>query len=345
MKKKNFDTIIITIIVAFLILIRFFLQTDKIESFSLIFISILFEALPFILLGSIISSIISVFVSSETLHRIIPNNKYLGVLIMSFTGLIFPLCECSIVPITKKLIDKKLPKSMAIAFMLSVPVANPIVFMSTYYAFQSFYIPILRMLIGIFSGFIIAITLEALTKKEPITSNLSTHQSNCLCKNPLHEHNHDTVHEHSHENQSCQHSHHKCDSKLMLILEHSVGEFFSMGKYLIFGAFISALLQTVVPSQSLLKYGQNSFFSVLAMMLLAFTLSVCSEADAFVAKSFTNLFKNGSLLSFLTFGPMLDIKNTIMIFGSFGRKFALKLIIIISLYHLLLGFILNLIGV
>lgn len=80
------------------------------------------------------------------------------------------------------------------------------------------------------------------------------------------------------------------------------------------------------------------------MMILAFALSICSEADAFIAKTFRNTFSNVTILSFLTFGLMLDIKNTFMIFGNFGRKFATKLSLIINCYHILLVYLLNSMG-
>lgn len=341
MKKRNFDIFIVIFIIVASLFVKLNYDTVKVESFTLIFLSVLLEAMPFILIGSIVSSIISVYVTTDMINKIIPKNKYLGIFLMSIVGFVFPLCECSIVPITKGLMEKKLPKSMAIAFMLSVPVVNPIVFVSTYIAFQNLYMPVMRLVIGVISGFIIGSLVEIFTKNDEIVIK---DVISCSCGHD-HHHHHDQIAENS-----CNHHHHPdgkdCNnSPVIEVIQHSVGEFFNMGKYLIFGAFVSALIQSFFPSRTLLAYGQSRISSVLIMMLLAFILSVCSEADAFVAKSFTNLFTNGSILSFLTYGPMVDIKNTFMIFGNFGKKFAIKLITIITAYHIILGVILNLLGV
>jgi len=109
------------------------------------------------------------------------------------------------------------------------------------------------------------------------------------------------------------------------VLGHASDEFFDMGKYLILGAMITAAIQTVVSRESLMSIGQGDFQSHLFMMGLAFVLSLCSTSDAFVASSFATTFSAGSLLTFLVFGPMLDIKSMLMLLSAFKTKFVLKL--------------------
>jgi len=107
------------------------------------------------------------------------------------------------------------------------------------------------------------------------------------------------------------------------VLGHASDEFFDMGKYLIFGAMLTALIQTLVARESLVAIGQGEFSSHLFMMGLAYVLSLCSTSDAFVASSFTTTFSTGSLLTFLVFGPMLDIKGTLMLLSAFRARFVL----------------------
>lgn len=336
MKNKKFSEIFkLFIIILIILILKFTVSNEKLQSFSLIFVSILFEAMPFILIGSIISSLISVFVDSKLITKITPHNDIIGIIMMSLIGIIFPLCECSIVPITKQLINKKLPKSMAIAFMLSVPVVNPIVFFSTFYAFQDIKMAILRMSIGIISGIIIGILVHIFIKEKDITKDSC--DLSCSCHQ-----NHQSLNDYDHCH--LEDSHHD-DSKLITIIKHTISEFISMGKYVILGSFISALIQVALPAKTLLNLGQTPFISVIAMMALAYILSICSEADAFIAKGFMASFSKGSILSFLTFGPMLDLKNTLMIFAAFKKSIALKICAIIVIYHLTLGQILNFIGV
>jgi uncharacterized membrane protein YraQ (UPF0718 family) len=115
---------------------------------------------------------------------------------------------------------------------------------------------------------------------------------------------------------------------LKATLYHASDEFFDMGKYLIIGALIASLFQTFLDRNVLLSMGSNEFTSPLVMMGFAFILSLCSEADAFVAASFGSTFAPGALLAFLVYGPMLDLKNTIMLFAYFRLKFVLSFILV-----------------
>lgn len=106
------------------------------------------------------------------------------------------------------------------------------------------------------------------------------------------------------------------------MLKHSIDEFFDMGKYLILGAFFAAFVQTYVAAQSLLQAGEGWVSSTLVMMGLAYVLSLCSEADAFIGTSFRHLFPTSSILTFLIYDPMIDLKNTFMLISFFNVKSA-----------------------
>jgi uncharacterized membrane protein YraQ (UPF0718 family) len=122
-------------------------------------------------------------------------------------------------------------------------------------------------------------------------------------------------------------------------LTHSIDEFFDMGKYLVIGAFIAASVQTYMPPKALLETGNGPASSLLVMMGLAYILSLCSEADAFIGASFSSIFPYTSILGFLIFGPMMDLKNTIMMLSVFRMRFVmivLALIISMVFFTLLL---------
>jgi uncharacterized membrane protein YraQ (UPF0718 family) len=262
-----------------------------------IFISILIEALPFILLGVLISGIIQIFVTEEMMARIIPKNKIFAVFSAAFIGAIFPACECGIVPITRRLMAKGVPLYAAIPFMLTGPVINPIVLFSTYIAFGNNWDMVLyRGGIALLVALIVGGLLSIQFKDSQLKNDVADH-----------------VHRKS------------LKGKFIGMLKHSIDELFSVGKFLILGAFVAALIQTTVKTSTLLDIGQGPLSSNLVMMGLAYVLSLCSEADAFVAASFRSTFSTGSLVAFLVFGPMLDIKNTLMLLGTFKAKFVLYL--------------------
>ncbi|WP_413286889.1 permease [Bacillus mojavensis] len=266
-----------------------------------IFISILIEAIPFILIGVILSGIIQMFVSEEMIARIMPKNRFLAVLFGALAGILFPACECGIIPITRRLLLKGVPLHAGVAFMLTAPIINPIVLFSTYIAFGNrwsvvFYRGGLALAVSVIIGIILSYQFK----------------DNQLLKPDEAGHHH--------------HHHHTLLQKLGGTLRHAIDEFFSVGKYLMIGAFIAAAMQTYVKTSTLLAIGQNDVSSSLVMMGLAFVLSLCSEVDAFIASSFSSTFSLGSLIAFLVFGAMVDIKNLLMMLAAFKKRFVFLLI-------------------
>ncbi|MGG0410219.1 permease [Peribacillus simplex] len=280
-----------------------------------IFISILIESLPFILLGVLISGIIQMFVSEEMIAKIIPKNPILSVLSAIGAGVFFLACECGIVPITRRLIAKGVPLSAAIAFMLSAPILNPIVLFSTYIAFGNSWIMVFYRG-GI--AFVVVLIIACILSFQFKTNQLKQEHI-----------------EHIH--------HHKLTikDKITGMFKHSIEEFFSVGKYLIIGALLAAAIQTFLKTSLLLEIGQGKLSGNAVMMALSYVMSLCSQADAFVASSFRSTFSPSSLVAFLVFGAMFDIKNTIMLLGTFKTKFVLCLMayIFISVLGLTLLFI------
>lgn len=283
----------------FIDMMKTFLQLNT------IFISILIESLPFVVLGVFISGIIQMFVTEEMVEKWVPKNKALAVIYSTLIGALFPACECGIVPITRRLVAKGVPLYAAIPFMLTGPVINPIVLFSTYIAFGSswtmvLYRSIFACIIAIIIGFIISVQFKdnQLRKEETIHTVLPK----------------------------------SWKEKWIGTLQHTIDEFFTTGKYLIIGAFFASAMQTFVKTPTLLAVGQGSVSSILVMMALAFVLSLCSEADAFIAASFQNTFSFGALAAFLVYGPMLDIKNTLMLLQSFKTRFVLVLIMYITIF-------------
>src|SRR5579875_89612 len=134
-----------------------------------IFLSIILEAIPFILLGVFVSAIIQLFVSEKFIQRVLPRNVYLAVIPAALLGIIFPICECAIIPVVRRLIKKGMPSHVAIVFMLSAPILNPVVYASTYYAFKSTpYIANARMFVGFISSIIIGFIIYRRFKGENI---------------------------------------------------------------------------------------------------------------------------------------------------------------------------------
>lgn len=267
-------------------------------------ISIVLEAMPFLLLGVAVSSLIQVFVPESWVRRVIPRNPVLGVVAACLLGIVFPVCECGLIPIVRRLIAKGMPLYAGVAFIVTGPIVNPVVYAATFAAFRTRpEIAYARMGLAVAVGLAIGLLVYFFIKRNPL-------------KNAAAEGTAEHRHEHGHRTPGGR-------GRLEEATKHAGDEFFEMGKYLILGSLITACIQAFVPRQELLGIGQGEFGSHLFMMGFAYILSLCSTSDAFVASSFVGTFSAGSLLAFLVFGPMIDFKGTLMMLAVFKARFVL----------------------
>jgi uncharacterized protein len=274
--------------------------------------AIFLEAAPFLLLGSLISGILEIYVEESLLARLVPRGRFGGVLFGLFAGLFLPTCECGIVPIVRRLLSKGVPASTAITYMLAAPVINPIVMLSTYVAFKGdLWMLGGRILFVVIPATVLGWLLGDITPGQLLRESAPQGCSHHCC-------------------------HHSADaaptqvSKLLSVFAHTAHEFMDMGKYLLFGAVVTALFKTYVPVGMVSYFQGNVALSVLFMMLLAIFLSVCSEADAFVAVSFS-AFPKVAQLAFIGIGPMVDLKLIAMFGAVFKRRVVLDLILVPTL--------------
>ncbi|EMF0260688.1 permease [Enterococcus hirae] len=296
---------------------------NSVLQMSTIFLSIVIEALPFVLLGCLISGALQVFLTPERVKRWLPDNRFLSILTGSVLGFFFPSCECGIVPIVHQFVKKGVPVHTAFAFMLTAPIINPIVIFSTFIAFgNSWEMAGWRMVGSFVVALIIGIWLAYFQKE----SVLKTKIQQTIDHNHHHDHTHGT---NEHEEvkigrikQLSQQTGH--------VLTHSIDEFFDTGRYLIVGGLIAASMQTYLPTRVMLTLGSTKLLAIIIMLLLAFTMSLCSEADAFIGSSLLSLFGTAPVVAFLVFGPMVDIKNLLMMKRYFNGRFILMLIGLIA---------------
>ncbi|HAJ78988.1 MAG TPA: hypothetical protein DCO75_04390 [Fibrobacteres bacterium] len=344
-------------------------MNTTINDLTVLFLSILLEALPFVMLGSIIASVISLFVSDKLLYRFIPKNRAGGLIAASLMGLIFPVCDCTVVPIMRRLIRKGLPSSLAVTFMCAVPIINPAVILSTAWAFTNLpHIIWLRLLVGmsvaIATGFAIGkLTREAnplLNEKDLLTT---PEHKGCSCANhecapDVHE---CTCSHESHDagrregcacgNAGHQHGRYvtesrwaKVSDKIHRFISHTAGEFIDSSALIVIGAFLSSVIQIWAPRTIMYPVAASPTASVGVMMGFTYLISLCSNADAFVAKSFCGIFTTGSVVAFLTFGQMIDLKNTVMLLGFFKKRFIIITIITVAILCFSWGVIINILG-
>ena len=300
---------------------------DLAQTYVTTFVGLFIEAAPFLLLGSITAGLITVFVTPDDMARVIPRNKYLATAMGALIGMIFPVCECGVVPVVRRLYQKGLPTSVGIAFILGAPVLNPVVIASTYAAFGLSTIFWARIgftfLVALGVGLVFTVQPDLLKVVRPTTLM------------PVMGGSSDMIPAGSIKIETFA-------TRLQRSFGVAADEFFDMGRYLVIGSLIATTLQTLIPQQVLVSIGNSPVTSVIALCALAFVLSVCSTVDAFIALSFVNTFTSGSIIAFLVFGPMVDIKSTLMFLGVFRRKVVVYLFVLPLLAAILIGLVINL---
>ncbi|RAM48656.1 MAG: permease [Hapalosiphonaceae cyanobacterium JJU2] len=311
---------------------------NKLNNGFTLFLSLLVEAMPFLLLGVFLSSLLLFFIDERKLVEKMPRNPLLGALVGSMVGFLFPVCECGNVPVARRLLMQGVPTSVAIGFLLAAPTINPIVIWATWTAFRDQ--PEIVVLRVVFSLLIATIIGFVFSFQKDLTPIVQPAIARYLKFNPPPTPNTKRRLKVSQVQQqanvptllqsgtfllgtgqttrletaasatttsSIQSK--PLKAKLQLVLENTVQELRELGAVLVIGSAIAAAIQVLAPRELILSLGSGPISSITTMLLLATVVSICSTVDSFFALSFASVFTSGSLLAFLVFGPMVDLKG------------------------------------
>ncbi len=328
------------------------------QDFALAFLSILFEGAPFILLGTLISGFIDIYLPPGTMERFLPKNKTLAVITSGLMGAIFPVCECAVVPVIRRLVRKGLPVSCGLTYMLAAPIVNPITALSTWKAFQG-QGPALMTSSRLLLGFLLAMAVGLVVARmrmrsvlrDKLVAELERESPEVAAeladpkveptgfedhREDIAVHGHDHEHEHEHDHSCCghdhghEHHHHgpAGGNRLIAAFRSAMKDFVDVGVYFTIGVAITALFNTgIAPGAEWLDtLAENPIAAPAALMTLAFILSLCSTSDAFIAATLDK-FSWGAKLAFLTYGPMMDVKLIFLYQTVLKRRFIVSLAI------------------
>lgn len=324
-----------------------------------LFLSLLVEAVPFLLLGVGLSSLLAVFVDERRLIAWMPRHPILAALSGSLFGCLFPVCECGNVPVARRLLMQGAPTALAIGFLIAAPTVNPIVFWATWVAFRDYPSMVMwRIVLTILIAVVIACVFSvqkdlrpflqptiARYLAEPSSASLTDKPPYLLQKGSFLLQSDGIVPlKSSLELPQRQPASFKqpWSEKGRSLLEMMMQEFRELGAVLILGSAIAATVQVAIPREWILALGQGPVTSILAMMTLAWVVSICSTVDSFFALSFASLFTSGSLLAFLVFGPMIDLKNISLLLTTFKSRAVLYLFILAAQLTFVLTLAVNL---
>jgi len=302
----------------------------KISDFILLFSSILWEAMPFIVLGALIAGILEEFLPQQALTRLLPKSVLPSVMIGALLGLIFPMCECGIVVVMRRLLRKGLPLSCCIAYMLAGPIINLVVIFSTWVAFRDHKIALEMVGLRVGLGFIVAcitgLVVQVQYRKygNALLTPLAAprNASAPVASLPLAESNAPTTNGANGDESAATAPRRNLMVRLGNISSTALHDFVDITVFLILGAMLAAFAkQQLGPDTIDALSREQPILAIPLMMFMAVIMCLCSEADAFVAASFKNMHVSAKL-AFLVLGPMLDLKLLLM----FTRVFRVRLI-------------------
>nr|WP_240973308.1 permease [Nonomuraea sp. FMUSA5-5] len=267
-----------------------YLTHPALQTWATVFVAVCVQALPFLVLGVALSAAITAFVPASLWTRALPRRTYAAVPVAGIAGAVLPGCECASVPVASGLMARGVAPPAALAFLLASPAINPVVLVATAVAFPDDPSMVVTrfaasLAVAVLAGWIWARFGRAAWLPAPRRAAGTS------------------------------------EGKVSVFVDAMRHDLLHAGGFLVVGALAAATLNVVIPRDWLTTVAGVPVVSVLVLALLAVLLSICSEADAFVAASFT-AFSPTAKLAFLVVGPMVDLKLIALQAGTFGRAFA-----------------------
>jgi len=329
---------------------------NQFQSGFTLFLSLLVEAFPFLLLGILLSSVLLLLIDEQALIERMPRSPLLGAFVGSCIGFLFPVCECGNVPVARRLLVQGLPASVALGFLLAAPTINPIVIWATWIAFRDqpeivvfrvlFSLAIATTVGWVFSTqrdlrpFLQPTVTALMPRPQPTDAPVPAllQSGTYLLGTPGQPVALETLPVAPAASAPPQ----PWSQRLPLLLDNVVQEFRELGGILVLGSLVAAVIQVAAPRELILSLGQGPVISVVAMMILGAVISICSTVDAFFALAFAATFTPGSLLAFLVLGPMVDLKSIGLLLTIFRPRALIYIFVLVAQLTFSLCLFLNL---
>lgn len=293
---------------------------NRLQDLLTLSFSVIVESLPFIVLGIVLSIVVQVWLPPGFVERFVPRQPVLRRFTISLFGILLPVCECGNVPLARGLVMRGFTVAEAMTFLIAAPIVNPITIITTHQAFGFDDGILVARVLG---GIAIANIVGWLFSLHPRQDELLTPRFAAECR---------TDEDHHRRTRTSR-------SLDLFVRETSV-----IMPALFIGSLVAGSIQVLVPRDVLVTLGANPLWSVLAMMVLAFVIAVCSNVDAFFILPFAGTFLPGSIATFLVFGPIIDVKMLAILRTTFTTRVLLQLTLVVGLLSAIIGLVVNLLA-
>jgi uncharacterized protein len=262
------------------------------------------QSVPFVLVGVFAATVVQQRLRGEVVARWMPRLPLAAVLLSSLSGLVAPVCDCGAVPLGRRLMAKGVPVYAALSFVIAAPVINPVTLCATAIAFQGrLGIVVLRVTMTLSVAVCVGLIAAARHFEVPTLAQPLDEADKAASVQPL--------------------------AQLRDAVSQASVEYAEVLFFVVIGALFTAASQTLLPRTDIASLGGQQAGSVLALMPVATILSICSEADAFVARAFATNFSLGAVLAFMTIGQIVDLRNSLLVWRVLGGRL-LALVVLVS---------------
>lgn len=307
---------------------------------------LLLQAVPFTLIGVLVSAAVETWVTEDFIEKHAPKSIANGFLAAIFAGVCVPVCDCVVVPTFSRLVARKLPLPCAVTFLCAVPVVNPVSIWATWYAFADVpAVAVTRVALGVGVALLVGVSFVIFPVKSQVLRRNVLEQVRADCSDCA-----DCAYCGGCNKSQSGHSSYKNSSSfksgiknsLKTYAHHIYSDFMRLMPIILFGTIVASIIRVWLGADPASKVNTTIVFvAIPAMMLIAYASSLCSSSDAVIARSLASSLPMSSVIVFLLFGPMLDIKNTLMLVEDCKTSFVLRLIATIVVFCLFAALIVH----
>ncbi|MDK7063595.1 permease [Gardnerella vaginalis] len=289
---------------------------------------LLLQAVPFTLIGVLVSAAVETWITEDFIEKHAPKSIANGFLAAILAGVCVPVCDCVVVPTFSRLVARKLPLPCAVTFLCAVPVVNPVSIWATWYAFADVpAVAVTRVALGVGVALLVGISFVIFpVKSQVLREKFFIKSCGSTCDSCDFDNNDGPLI--------------SFKDHLKIYAHHVYADFMRLMPIILFGTTVASIIRVWLGADPASKINTTTVFvAIPAMMLIAYASSLCSSSDAVIARSLDASLPMSSVIVFLLFGPMLDIKNTLMLIEDFKGKFVIRLtatIVVICLLAALL---------
>lgn len=307
---------------------------------------LLLQAVPFTLIGVLVSAAVETWVTEDFIEKHAPKSIANGFLAAIFAGVCVPVCDCVVVPTFSRLVARKLPLPCAVTFLCAVPVVNPVSIWATWYAFADVpAVAVTRVALGVGVALLVGVSFVIFPVKSHVLRRNVLEKVRADCSDCA-----DCAYCGGCNKSQSGHSSYKNSSSfksgiknsLKTYAHHIYSDFMRLMPIILFGTIVASIIRVWLGADPASKVNTTIVFvAIPAMMLIAYASSLCSSSDAVIARSLASSLPMSSVIVFLLFGPMLDIKNTLMLVEDCKTSFVLRLIATIVVFCLFAALIVH----